>query len=145
MRFGIETHLSGMAVMVGLFDALATTNADFSTLVQSGIGVCKDAADSNWKIVYRNGSGTLQTVATSATYPANTSATDYYELRLFCPTKGGDIYYSLHRLNTGNITEGHLTTNLPTTLLKPFVCGSNRAATGTYAVSVSSIFISTDY
>lgn len=148
-RFGIETYVAGQSFAVGIWNGatpVGSVNPSAQLDAYSGVLVYKDDTDTNLKLAYCDGGSPVQTVDLTATYPANTSATDFYELRLFCPAPGGDVYYSLHRLNTGNITEGHITTHLPSRLavMNPVQWIGNMAITGAPKMSLASLYVATD-
>lgn len=146
-RFGLETYTANMAAAVGIWDVAApigTTDPSAQLTGHSGIILYKNASDTNWKLGRAAGAA-VTTLDLGATYPTNTSATDFYEMRLFCPQAGGDVYYSLHRLNTGDITEGSFSTVLPTTaLMSPMIMTSNRALTSAVSMAFSNLYVTTD-
>jgi len=143
-RFGIGTNQTNSRVFVGL---VGTTSAlvgssDYSgQLVATGgaFGLCKNAADTNFRLVAADGT-TLSQVDFGSSYPANTSATDLYEFRLYCP-KNGNVGYSLHRLNTGALAEGTLSSNLPTSqYLAPHAVMTTGAGSAAVAIDLITLW-----
>lgn len=146
-RFGLEDYTANMAAAVGIWDVaapLGSSDPSAQLTGHSGIILYKNASDTNWKLGRAAGAA-VTTLDLGATYPANTSATDFYELRLFCPAAGGDVYYSLHRLNTGDLVEGSFSTVLPTTaLMSPLIMNTNRALTSAVSLAFSNLYVTTD-
>jgi hypothetical protein len=113
LRGGISAFSSDMRGFVGFSgSASAFTNADpssFTNLIAFGF----DAADTNWKFMNNDGSGTCTVADLGANFPCKTTATDYYEYTLYCEPNGSVLYYALERLNTGHFVEGSVNTDLP--------------------------------
>ena len=82
-----------------------------STLTNS-IGVGHGAADTNLKLYF--GGSTAQTpIDLGANFPANTLSTDMYELELFSPASVAVVYWTVTRLNTGDVASGTLLNTTP--------------------------------
>jgi hypothetical protein len=115
-RFGVGTHNATSKTFFGMN---GTNSTPVGTTVPSAltniIGVGNDSGDGNMQFMVNDGSGTATKVDLGANFPAQTTSTDWYELRLFAPSGGATIYYSLLRINTGDFVEGSATSDLPST------------------------------
>lgn len=107
-RWGISDAalVAGARTFVGVSSSTAApANVEPSTLVNS-VGMGHGAADTTMRIYY--GAGTAQTpIDLGASFPANTTNVDIYELVLFFPPTGG-CTYEVTRINTGASATGTL-------------------------------------
>jgi len=117
----------------------------------NSIGVGQGAADTNLKVYY-GGSAAQTAIDLGASFPTNTSNTDWYELTLFAPpTSNNTVYYQVIRLNTGDKSSGTLTgtagTVLPsnTTLLALRNWRTNNATASIVTLALGNMYIETDY
>jgi len=115
-RFGYYSHAANKRSFVGLTSSVANpTNVEPSTLTNC-IGVGQGAANTNL-FIYYGGSAAQTPIDLGASFPANTSDTDWYELALFAPpTSNNTVYYQVTRLNTGDVATGTLTGTAGTVL-----------------------------
>jgi hypothetical protein len=114
MRFAPEdaAAVSGARMFVGLHTSVAgATNVEPNTLT-SIIGVCQLSASNNLHLINNDGSGTATTVDLGSSLPANGN-TALYELTLWCPPNEAFVGYRVERIDTGDVVEGTLTTDLP--------------------------------
>lgn len=140
--------VAGRRMFVGLLSATgAPTNVEPSTLTNC-VGVAQLSSSSNLHIVY-GGSAAQTPIDLGASFPAGTLSVDVYDLTIFAsPT--GDLYYSVTRLNTGDVAEGQLAgvagVAIPasTTLLclSAWVC--NNATALAAAIDLCSVYVETD-
>ena len=150
-RFGFSTAAPGTAVraFVGLsaVTTAATNNEPNSATYNNSVGVCKLAAGANTTLnIMTVTGGTATTTDLGANFPANTFDTDLYELVLFAVPNGASIGYKVTRLNTGNVAEGSLTTNLPTsTTFMGIQQWINNNSAVSYGMDMISTYIETDY
>ena len=150
-KFGIADTVANPRTFVGLTSAFsAPSNVEPSTLTNC-IGVGQGASNTNL-FVYYGGSAAQTPIDLGASFPTNTSSTDWYELTLFAPpTSNNTVYYQVIRLNTGDKASGTLTgtagTVLPanTTLLSLRAWRTNNATASTTTLSVGNIYMETDY
>ena len=100
----------------------------------------------NLQIVTRDGT-TAQTIDLGASFPGNSLSADLYELMLYAPPNGTTIDYRVERLNSGNVAEGTLTTNLPvsTALLNPKLWRCNNATALAVGIDLVQLYIETSY
>lgn len=82
-----------------------------------------------------------------ANFPANTSSVDAYELVLSAAPNGTTIGYRVERLNTGAVTSGTLSTNLPlnTTLMGIQMWRCNNATALAVGIDLMSLYIEVPY
>jgi hypothetical protein len=103
-----QTYFAGMygsaAAMAGNVQASSLTNI---------IGLAKDGADANAQFMHNDGSGTATKIDLGANFPGNTLSTDVYEVQIYCKPNSASVHYSVLRVNTGDFTEGEITSNLP--------------------------------
>lgn len=125
---------------------LATTigNVEPSSLVNC-IGVAADAGDANLSIMHNDASGAATEIALGANFPALTLSVDWYDLLLIGPPNAAYVDYILHRMNTGDLAQGRITTDLPalTNFICPQVWRNNGATALACAVDVGFIQIIT--
>lgn len=114
LKYGVNVHASTMTLFAGLS---AYTTIQAATIQASAyiniIGVGADSGDTNLQVMHNDGTGTATKIDLGANFPAKTSATDLYEVRLFCLPNSADVNYYVERLNTGDKAEGVISTNLP--------------------------------
>ena len=134
--FGWETFQTNAAAFIGMKPTGVHGNVDPSSFV-SCFGMAIDAGDTTWRIIHNDGSGTATEIDLGANYPANTNATDLYDLLLWWDDGGAAINYQVSRVGTSNIAVGTLSTDLPatTTALNPNIVANTR--TGSAAISLS--------
>ena len=115
-RFGYYSHAANKRSFAGMTSSVAApTNVEPSTLTNC-IGVGQGAANTNL-FIYYGGSAAQTPINLGASFPANTSDTDWYELALFAPpTSNNTVYYQVTRLNTGDVATGTLTGTAGTVL-----------------------------
>jgi hypothetical protein len=114
MRFAPEdaAAVSGARMFVGLHTSVAgATNVEPNTLT-SIIGVCQLSTSNNLHLINNDGAGTATTVDLGSSFPANGN-TALYELTLWCPPNEAFVGYRVERIDTGDVVEGTLTTDLP--------------------------------
>lgn len=104
-RGGVATAAAGGRTFIGLSTssgALSTTT-DPSALTNL-FGFACDAADTNWQFITNDATGTATKVNLGANFPAKTSSTDWYDLRLFVPSGGGQkVYWSALRIDANGL------------------------------------------
>lgn len=140
--------VAGKRMFVGMINATgAPTNVEPSTLTNC-VGVAQLSTSSNLHIVY-GGSAAQAPIDLGVNFPAAGLSADAYDLTVFAAPTGA-LYYSVTRINTGNVAEGQLTgvsgVAIPaaTTLLgfSAWVC--NNATLLACAIDLCSIYIETD-
>jgi hypothetical protein len=138
--------VSGARAFVGLSaDTAAPTNVEPNT-INNSVGVAVLSTSGNLQIFTRDGT-TAQTIDLGASFPGNSLSADLYELMLYAPPNGTTIDYRVERLNSGNVAEGTLTTNLPvgTALLNPKLWRCNNATALAVGIDLVQLYIETSY
>jgi hypothetical protein len=87
-------------------------NVNPSTLINI-IGVGNDTGDANLQLMVNDGTGTATKTDLGADFPANTLAADMYRLQIFASPGASSVNWVLTRLNTGNITSGTVSADIP--------------------------------
>ena len=90
----------------------APTDVNPNTLTNMiGVGYAK-GTDTNWQVMFNDGSGTATKVDTGIAVPS-ADRTKLYELALFCPPNASFIRVQFTDLSTGTTFEYEATTDLP--------------------------------
>lgn len=148
-RFGVSQTQANMRSFIAMS---ATTgafgNANPSTFVNM-FGFGCDTGETNFSFMHNDGAGAAtkdSLVGTGLSFPCNTANTDFYETRMFVVPNTTTVYYSIERLNTGELFEGSTATNLPanTTLLAPQLWVNNGTTAAAVAIDVSAMYLETD-
>ena len=146
-RWAISSSTANQQVAVGLW---AATGATSTSVVPSALVNCIfagwDSADTNLQIMHNDGSGTCTKIDLGANFPTN-STTAVYEFMMFAAPNGSSVYYRVVRLDTGDVTEGEITTDLPTstTFLTRHEYMNNGGTAAAVILEVCRIYIETDY
>lgn len=113
-RFGTPTVVANQRVLVGLSNSTSAipTTQDPAVGLVNFIGAGWSSADANLQIMHNDGAGNATKVNLGASFPTNNVAA-VYELTLFCPPNGDAVGYRVLRLDTGDSTQGTLSTDLP--------------------------------
>jgi len=139
--------VSGARMFCGLSTATgAPTNVEPNTLTNV-LGVCQLSTSTNLHLIRNDGSGTATTVDLGANFPAATLSADAYELILFSNSGDGQVGYRVERLNTGDVSEGTWTTDIPTstTLLAVQAWRTNNATALAVGLDLVSLYLETDF
>lgn len=97
-----------------------SADGDPSTSLSNLIGVGCDAADTNYQIMHRSGTGLATKIDTG--FPkAVADNTEMYELAMFTPPNSAEVYVQFTRLSDGATFNHTISTNMPGpgTLLAP--------------------------
>lgn len=148
VRFGVSdaATVAGARMFVGLSaNAASATNVEPDTL-PNAVGVCKLSTSNNLHF-YCAGSTATTAIDLGASFPANTLSTDVYELAMFAPSIGGEVNYTVTRMNTGDVASGKITTGLPlgTQLLCHQIWRTNNATALAVGLDICGIYMETDY
>lgn len=146
-RWAVSTTVANQQVAIGLWNA---TGATATTTVPSTLTNCIfvgwDSADSNLQVMHNDGSGTCTKVDLGSDFPSNNTSA-VYEFMMFAPPNGSSVFYRVVRLDTGDVAEGEITTDLPTstTFLTRHEYMNNGGTAAAVVLEVSRIYIETDY
>lgn len=129
---------------VAVTGALANADPSSNTSI---LGVGHDSADTQLQFYHNDASGTATKSACGAAFPVATSATDAYEIIIFCAPNASDVTFRLTNLTTGDVVSYTATTDLPTntTLLAIQLWRNNGATAAQAALDVMGVYIETDY
>jgi hypothetical protein len=110
---GIETFQATCRGFMGLYSSASViTNVNPSTLLNM-VGIGFDSSQTTMRLLTNDGTGAATAVDLGANFPT-TGGQDLYELILSAEPNGSEIRYRVERLNSGNVAEGVITTDLPT-------------------------------
>jgi len=148
-RFGLSTaNAAHEQVFVGLRNSAAAiaANTDPSSLTNT-IYMGIDNTQTTFRIGHNDGSGTATTTNLGASFPANTTDTDMYELRFYVAPNSSTWYYRVENLSSGAVASGSFSTDVPsnTTFLCPAVYVSNGSDATAVGIDVSQYSIITKY
>ena len=103
--------------MAGSTADLTYTDTILVASLQNIIGIGSDALDSNLQVFTNDTTGTATKIDLGANFPANRTAgsamTTIYQVQIYNPSGSSSVYYKVVNLETGNSTEGTLTSDLP--------------------------------
>lgn len=117
-----------------------------NTTLANTIGIGYDAADTNYQLMTKTGTGTATKVDTGIAKSAGADRTAVFEVALFCPPAGTTISWQLTRLDTGSTASGSTSTTLPaaTTALGPICYRSVGGTSSVMGLAFKSLCIETD-
>ncbi len=149
MKWGIQVTGTASRGAFGIStNSGAFSNADPSSLTNF-IGVGYDAGQTNFRLITNDGSGSATTTDLTASYPTNTSATDFYVLILTQAYAGSSISYDLKRYTTtGSVTNeatGSVSSDLPvnTSVMYPHFWINNGANNEVVSLTFSQVYVTT--
>ena len=103
--------------MAGSTTDLTYTDAVTVATLTNIIGVGSDAADSNLQVFYNDATGTATKIDLGSLFPANRTAgsasTTIYSVILYNAPTSNNVSYRVTNKETGDYTEGTITTNMP--------------------------------
>ena len=127
--FGVSdtAYNSGARQFYGV--TASTTNLGISSTVTvesqvSIIGIGSDAADTNLQLFYNDATGTATKIDLGVNFPANRTAgaasTDFFTFELYNAEGSSTVLYKATSLVNNAVSQGTLTTNLPTLTMLSF-------------------------
>ncbi len=146
-RWAVSSSTANQQVAIGLWNA---TGATATTTVPSNLTNCIfvgwDSADTELQIMHNDASLTCTKIPLGSDFPSN-DTTVVYEFMMFAPPNGSSVFYRVVRLDTGDVAEGEITTDLPasTTFLTRHEYMNNGGTAAAVVLEVSRIYIETDY
>lgn len=108
----------------GLIGTTAEIAVGSATLIQVStltncIFVGNDGADANLQVMHNDASGVCTKIDLGANFPANRTAgaemSTMYAIEIYNAVRSTEVKYSVTNLETGNVAQGTITTNLPAT------------------------------
>jgi len=149
MRFGCSSAVAGQRMIVGW---TSSTSAIATTQNPSALTNCffvgNDAGDANLQIMHNDGAGSCTKIDLGASFPVPSSANDaMYEVVFFVAPNDSTIGYRVTRLDTGDVTSGTLSTDLPTstTFLAPHLYVNNNGVATAVILDFYRYYLETDY
>lgn len=146
-RWAVSSSTATQQVAVGLWSATgATSTSQVPSALTNCIFAGWDSADTNLQIMHNDGSGSCTKIDLGSNFPAN-NTTAVYEFMMFAAPNGSSVYYRVVRLDTGDSTEGEITTDLPasTTFLTRHEYMNNGSTAAAVVLEVARVYIETDY
>jgi len=143
--FADAAPVAGAQSFIGLVNSIFLGSVVPSSIVNM-IGIGNDGADANMQIMHNDAAGVATKVDLGAGFPATTSATDVYELRL-TTVSTTSVDYSVTNLTTGATTSGNISTNTPAaaTPLTAYFTRNNNATALAVILAFSQFYINTPY
>jgi Protein of unknown function (DUF2793) len=138
---GIETFQTTCRGFMGLYSSAAVIgNVNPSTLLNM-VGIGFDSAQTTMRLLTNDGTGVATAVDLGANFPT-TGGQDLYELILSAEPNGSEIRYRVERLNSGNVAEGVITTDLPanTQFLTPHFWFNNGTTAAAVELAVHAMY-----
>jgi hypothetical protein len=139
--------VSGARMFVGLSTGTGVpTNVEPNTLLNC-VGVCRLSTSTNLHLINNDNAGTATTVDLGASFPTDGASTAAYELTMWCPPNDSFIAYRIERLDTGDVSEGTWSADLPvtTTFMTPNGWCCNNATALAVGLDLCSLTIDTDF
>lgn len=146
-RFAISSSTANQRCFAGF---TSSTSATAATQNPSSLTNCLiagwDSADSNLQVMYNDAAGACTKIDLGTDFPANTPDA-IYELTLFAKPNDTSVFYRVVRLDTGSMTEGELTSNLPasTTFLAWHAYANNGGTAAAVVLELMRMYTETDY
>lgn len=146
-RFGLNAVNATTRMFFGLSATTAAlANVDPSTLTNI-MGFATNSAQTTIQFMHNDASGAATQVNMGASFPTNTAATNFYEVRMFAPSGGGSrVFYSITRLNDNTVVQGEASTNLPALeqILAAHIWYNNGTTASVVSLDVQSLYIESD-
>jgi hypothetical protein len=143
-RFALEDYRSDVQVFVGLSARNAALGGEPSAQNNS-VGLCKDAADTDWTILTRNGSTTTKT---PLTVPLAVAGNQILDFLMFAPPNGSNVTFRLVDAVTGTVfADGQVVNStLPVATVFMAIHASIRSTVGitTSRLALNRIYVESD-
>jgi hypothetical protein len=114
--FGVDESISTLQVLMGAATsatALVFGGATQPSAMLNCVFVGRDASDTNFQIMHNDGAGTCTKIDLGASFPADTSATDWYRFEFWGDATAAVVNYKITNMGTGDVASGVVSTNLP--------------------------------
>jgi len=145
--FAVNSTTANQRTFVGLANTTGAISASSApSSLTNIVGVGWDSADTTLQLMYNDGSGTATKVNLGANFPANNTAA-VYEITLFAPANGSNITYRVKRLDTDVVSNGTISTDLPsnTTFLTRHEYMNNGGTAAAVDLEVMRVYLESDY
>ena len=141
---------SATALQRGFFGLMSATGATATTANPSAltniVAFMWDSSETTLRIGHNDASGACTRVDLGANFPTNVT-TAVYRVMLFCRPNDDRIRYFISREDTGDTTDGELTTDIPanTQFLTPHLYMNNGGTAAAVFYDCSGVYIESDY
>lgn len=147
-RFGISdaSAVATGRMFIGLLASGAIIgNVEPSTLTNI-LGFGADSSDINLQFIHNDGAGTATKINLGASFPVNTRNTDMYEVSIFCPPNGNEVFYQVLNLTNDQKVSGSVSINIPsaTQLLAYQLWRNNGSTALAVGLDIVNIYMETD-
>lgn len=113
-RFGVSTSVANSRLIVGAQSGWAgTTDPSASPAGSPFFAVAKDSADTNLQLMYNDNAGAVNKLNLGASFPANTSSLDIYEVILSSAVGATSMAYTVNNLTSGATVSGTISADIP--------------------------------
>lgn len=147
VRFSINSTTTNQQLFSGLMAATGATSTSAvpSNLVNM-VGVGWDSADGNLQVMTNDNTGAATKTNLGASFPAN-NTTAVYEAIFFSPPNGSTIGYRVSRLDTGDVSSGTLSSNIPqnSVVLTHHQYMNNGGTAAAVVLDVNRVYVESDY
>jgi hypothetical protein len=141
-RCGVHTPQANGRSFYGMQSTTVASLATDPSAFVNCVGFGNDSADANMQIMQNDAAGTCTKTDLGASFPAQSSQADFYEMVLYAaPGQTSKVSYSILNLISGAFASGDLTSNLPaanTGLVQKVMLGNGSTA-ATCTIGMSSI------
>lgn len=141
-RFGVETHEAAMRYLVGL-SALNAALAGEPSAQANTIAIGKDAADTTWQLIFRDGSA-----VTKVNTGASITAGQILDFMIFAAPNGSNVTCRVVDAVTGTVIVNNTThtANLPasTTFLYAHAQAMSTVGTTAKLLALNKLYVETD-
>jgi hypothetical protein len=147
-KFGIDSYAANMRMFVGLGGGTSAPSGAEPETLTNHIGICKPSGSTNFYIITNDNTGTATLIDLGVNFPANTSQTDVYFLRLW-GYNSSSVNYLVERYSSSNgsvinSTSGVINSDIPisSTILLPRLYVNNNTSSSQVAFMVNRITMS---
>lgn len=111
---------------MGLANLASNTYMPTMAGLTTVFGIGFDRNDSNYSIVYNDGSGNANKLDLGTNFPINITTTPWLELTLYCPPNSNYIAYMVTNRGNNKIATGSINSDIPSTsaMLKHYMGAS---------------------
>jgi hypothetical protein len=144
-RVGLSTALAQQRAFVGLLGSTAAIgNVNPSTLTNV-VGFGYDSAQTRWRLIHNDSSGTATTVDLGTSFPTN-STSEVYDLTTFAAPNSSTIGWRIVRLSDDLTSSGTISTDMPanTVFLGVHVWTNNGTTAAAAQIDVARCYGSSD-
>lgn len=114
-RFGVQNTVANSRIFVGFIPSSGgwAGLTDPSSASGAHLFVGKDSADTHLQLMHNDTVGSIVKIDLGASFPANTSLADIYEIQLSSAVGASSVSYTATNLISGATTSGTISTDIP--------------------------------